>query len=93
MQGIKPCRGTKASFRRSDTEKPRLKAMKKQTAKYLKGLLPWLALGPVTGILAEGVFRNLREGNTGLSCLYLVALSFTTCDFLFLGGSLIGSLL
>lgn len=34
---------------------------------------PWLAMGPISGPLAEGVYRNLRKGNRILAGLYAFA--------------------
>lgn len=47
----------------------------------LKRLGPWLLLGPVTGPLAEGIFRNLRAREYWLASLYGVALYVTWFDF------------
>jgi len=40
----------------------------------IKRLGPWLLLGPITGPLAEGIFRNLRAREYALAVLYGVAL-------------------
>jgi hypothetical protein len=48
----------------------------------LKKFAPWLLLGPITGPLAEGVYRNLRKGETVLACLYAVAIPITWLDLL-----------
>jgi len=47
------------------------------TKTYLRGLLPWLLLGPVTGPLAEGIVRNWRARETTLAWLYGLALVMT----------------
>ena len=40
-------------------------------------VLPWLALGPVTGLLAWRMYRCFRNGDRVLSALYaLVILAF-----------------
>ena len=39
----------------------------------VRKLVPWLALGPITGLLVEGIYRNLRANNPGLASLYGVA--------------------
>ena len=46
----------------------------------LKQFAPWLLLGPITGPLAEGVYRNLRKGETLLACLYAFAIPITWFD-------------
>ena len=50
--------------------------------KKLKKLAPWLALGPITGPLAEGMHRNLRRGETVLAWLYALAVVVTWIDML-----------
>jgi len=37
-------------------------------------ILPWLALGPVTGLLAWRLYRSARDGNALLACMYAVAI-------------------
>lgn len=59
------------------------------TAKYVKGVLPWLALGPLTGPLAEGILRNWRAGEVSLAWLYGMALWLTTWDLYLCGGRLV----
>ena len=59
------------------------------TEKYLKGVLPWLLLGPITGPLAEGVLRSWRAGETCMAWIYALALSLTTFDLYHFGGQLI----
>jgi len=56
------------------------------TKKYLKGLLPWLLLGPVTGPLAEGIVRNWRAKEMSLAALYGVALVLVDYDLYWSGG-------
>lgn len=56
------------------------------TKKYLKGLLPWLLLGPVTGPLAEGIVRNWRAKEMSLAALYGVALVVVDYDLYWSGG-------
>ena len=56
--------------------------------KYVKGVLPWLVLGPLTGPLAEGIVRNWRAGEVSLAWLYGLALWLTTFDLCTLGGQL-----
>ena len=58
------------------------------TTKYVRGVLPWLLLGPLTGPLAEGVIRNWRAGEVSLAWLYGLALWLTTFDLYALGGRL-----
>ena len=58
------------------------------TTKYVRGVLPWLLLGPLTGLLAEGVIRNWRAGEISLAWLYGLALWLTTFDLYSLGGQL-----
>lgn len=40
----------------------------------------WLLLGPITGPLAEGIYRNVRAGEPMLATLYAVALGFAWFD-------------
>ena len=54
----------------------------------VKRVLPWLLLGPLTGLLAEGVARNWRAGNVALTCLYGLAFAMTTFDLFVLDGRL-----
>jgi hypothetical protein len=49
-------------------------------------IAPWLILGPVTGLLAEGVYRNARAGNPLLAWLYAVATLFSSFDLVTYGG-------
>ena len=44
------------------------------TMRTLQRLAPWLLLGPISGPLAEGAYRNLRQGETVLAGLYLLAI-------------------
>ena len=41
---------------------------------------PWLLLGPLTAPLAEGMFRNLRKGETVLASLYALAIPLVWLD-------------
>jgi hypothetical protein len=59
------------------------------TTRYIKGVLPWLLLGPLTGPLAEGIVRNLRAGEVALASLYGVALWLTSFDLYVLAGRLV----
>ncbi|MBN9545006.1 MAG: hypothetical protein J0I19_05995 [Alphaproteobacteria bacterium] len=56
------------------------------TKSYLKGLLPWLLLGPVTGPLAEGIVRNVRAKEIPLAWLYGLALVVVDYDLYWSGG-------
>jgi len=56
------------------------------TKSYLKGLLPWLLLGPVTGPLAEGIVRNWRAKQISLAWLYALALIVVDYDLYWSGG-------
>ena len=49
-------------------------------------IAPWLILGPITGLLAEGVHRNLRRRNPGLALMYAVAAAFSSYDLAIYGG-------
>ena len=49
-------------------------------------ILPWLILGPITGLLAEGVYRNIRASNPGLASMYGVAMVGSWYDLAFYGG-------
>jgi len=60
------------------------------TTKYVKGVLPWLLLGPLTGPLAEGIVRNWRAGEITLAWLYGAALWLTSYDLYVLAGRLVG---
>jgi hypothetical protein len=44
------------------------------TMRALQRFAPWLLLGPISGPLAEGAYRNLRQGETVLAGLYLLAI-------------------
>jgi len=56
------------------------------TKSYLKGLLPWLLLGPVTGPLAEGIVRNWRAKEIKLAWLYGLALVLVDYNLYWSGG-------
>ena len=49
-------------------------------------ILPWLILGPITGLLAEGVYRNIRASNPGLAGMYGVAMVGSWYDLAVYGG-------
>jgi len=55
-------------------------------------ILPWLVLGPITGILAEGAYRNARTSNPGLAGMYLVALVGSWYDLATYGGGAVVTL-
>lgn len=54
----------------------------------IKRLAPWLLLGPITGPLAEGVYRNMRAGDPVLAWLYALALAIAWYDMAQFGGQL-----
>jgi len=58
----------------------------------LRRLAPWLMLGPVTGPLAEGIYRNIRAKNPGLASLYAVAVAVTWYDLATYGGGAVMTL-
>jgi len=49
-------------------------------------IAPWLILGPITGLLAEGIYRNLKASNPGLASMYGVALTVSWYDLAVYGG-------
>ena len=49
-------------------------------------IAPWLILGPITGLLAEGVYRNARARNPGLAWMYAVAMVGSWYDLATYGG-------
>jgi len=49
-------------------------------------IAPWLILGPITGLLAEGMYRNIRAHNPVLASLYGVALPISWYDLATSGG-------
>jgi len=55
-------------------------------------IAPWLILGPITGLLAEGVYRNIRASNPGLAAMYAVAGLFSAYDLAVYGGSAVATL-
>lgn len=55
-------------------------------------ILPWLILGPITGLLAEGVYRNIRASNLGLAGMYGVAMVGCWYDLAFYGGGAVVTL-
>ncbi len=46
----------------------------------LKRLAPWLFIGPITGPLAEGIYRNWRKSETMLAFLYALAFAIVWFD-------------
>jgi len=48
----------------------------------IKRLAPWFLLGPITGPLAEGIFRNLRAREYLLASLYCTALGVAWFDLI-----------
>jgi hypothetical protein len=55
-------------------------------AVYIRGVLPWLLIGPISGPLAEGIVRNWRKGEFKLARLYAIALILATIDLYTAGG-------
>ena len=55
-------------------------------------IAPWLILGPITGLLAEGVYRNLRAGNPSLATMYAVAMVGSWYDLATYGGGAVVTL-
>lgn len=49
-------------------------------------IAPWLILGPITGPLVEGVYRNARSSNPVLASMYGVALVGSWVDLAIYGG-------
>jgi hypothetical protein len=49
-------------------------------------IAPWLILGPITGLLAEGIYRNIKRSNPGLASLYGVALMLSWYNLGVYGG-------
>ena len=58
---------------------------------YLRRIAPWLVLGPITGALAEGLYRNVRARNPVLASLYGVAIGATWVDLALYGARAIAS--
>jgi hypothetical protein len=58
----------------------------------LRRIAPWLLLGPISGLLAEGIYRNLRLGERVLAGLYFVAMIATWYDLVYFGKQAIESL-
>jgi len=50
-------------------------------------MAPWFILGPITGLLAEGVYRNIRARNPGLALLYALAATISWFDLATFGGN------
>jgi hypothetical protein len=46
----------------------------------LRRIAPWLLLGPISGLLAEGFYRNLLRGERVLAGLYFLAIIATWYD-------------
>lgn len=55
-------------------------------------LAPWLLLGPISGPLAEGVYRNFRARNPLLASLYALAVAATWYDLAIYGGHAVATL-
>ena len=55
-------------------------------------LAPWLLLGPITGPLAEGMYRNVKAHNPGLAALYALAAVVSWFDLAIYGGHAIATL-
>jgi hypothetical protein len=55
-------------------------------------LAPWLVLGPITGPLAEGVYRNVRANNPVLASLYGLAGVVSWFDLVTYGGQAVATL-
>jgi hypothetical protein len=58
----------------------------------LRRIVPWLVLGPISGLLGEGFYRNLRLGEPVLAALYFLAMMLTWFDLVLLGKRAIESL-
>jgi hypothetical protein len=52
-------------------------------------IAPWLLLGPITGPLAAGMYRNIRRDEHILACLYGLALAVAWFDMMQFGNRLI----
>jgi len=59
---------------------------------WLRRVAPWLLLGPISGILAEGLYRNLRRGERVLAGLYILAIIVTMFDLLHFGKQVVEAL-
>jgi hypothetical protein len=57
------------------------------TMSTFRRIAPWFILGPITGLLAEGVYRNIRASNPGLAAMYAVAGLFSAYDLAIYGGA------
>jgi hypothetical protein len=66
--------------------------MKSVGLRTLKRLAPWLLLGPITGFLAEGVYRNIRRGEEKLAWLYAIALGVSWYDMANFGAQIVASM-
>jgi len=58
----------------------------------LRRIAPWLILGPISALLAEGFYRNLRRGERVLAGLYFVAMIVTWYDLFHFGRQAIEAL-
>ena len=63
-----------------------------QLVSRLRRIAPWLLLGPISGLLAEGFYRNLRLGERVLASMYLVAMVATWYDLVYFGKQAIEAL-
>jgi hypothetical protein len=57
--------------------------------KNFRKYAPWLLLGPITGFLMAGIYRNTRRHEPILASLYGVALIVSWFDFAAWGGEAI----
>jgi hypothetical protein len=55
-------------------------------------IAPWLLLGPITGPLAVGMYRNIRRNELILASLYGLALMVVWFDYVQFGDRVIHSL-
>ena len=55
-------------------------------------LAPWFILGPITGPLAQGVYRNFRAQNHGLAWLYALAVAVSWYDLAIYGSDAVVTL-
>jgi hypothetical protein len=60
--------------------------------KTFRQIAPWLLLGPITGFLMAGVYRNASKHEPILTSLYGLALIVTWYDFAAWTGQAIGVL-
>jgi len=59
---------------------------------WFRRVAPWLLLGPISGLLAEGLYRNLRRGERVLAGLYFLAIVVTMFDLLHFGTQVVAAL-